>query len=172
MNYLVILFFCSVALAQVESSGVTSYTEDLPQPGIEVLHKELLAECKEQNFDQDLCPTFEWSVPFIPAELATQTEEVIASEWFRLETRAYWRAMLETGAVHPLAACILGGVDLLWFFYSGNLFFPASEFCDDFTPGLLTNCAFSCDLPPLALTRDQTARLVLKKGLPGQWNTH
>jgi hypothetical protein len=150
----------SLGLAQVDTVGITSYIEDFPEPGndegiyrqtpfVEMIHKELLEQCKDENFDQDTCPTFEWSVPFIPAELAMQKEDIIAGEWFRLETRTYWRAMLETGGVHPLLACTLGGLDLLWFMYSGELFFPASEFCDDFTPGLLPNCAFSCDLPPL-----------------------
>jgi hypothetical protein len=160
MKFFLFLLFFPTALAQVESVGITSYIEDLPEPGndegiyrqtpfVEVIHKALLEECKDLAFNQDECPTFEWSVPFIPAKLAFQTEDIIAGEWFRLETRTYWRAMLETGSVHPLLACTLGGLDLLWFFYSGNLFFPASEYCDGFTPGLLPNCALSCDLPPL-----------------------
>ncbi|MGL4608962.1 MAG: hypothetical protein ACRCYY_04645, partial [Trueperaceae bacterium] len=158
--FLLVFFLCTYSLAQIESVGITSYIEDLPEPGnaegmyrqtpfVEVIHKELLEECKEQDFDQEACPEFEWSVPFIPADVATETEDVIAEEWFRLETRTYWRAMLETGGVHPLLACTVGGLDLLWYLYSGELFFPADAFCDGITPGLLANCAFSCDLPPI-----------------------
>ena len=141
---------------EVASGGVLSLVEDFPQVGndeglyrqtpfVEVIHKESLGACREAGFDEEQCPTFEWSLPFLPPEAATDAEAVIAEEWFRLETRAYFRTLLEIGAAHPALACTLGGLDLFWLVYTGDFFVPPDEFCDDKPFQILTNCFWACD---------------------------
>lgn len=141
---------------EVESDGVLSVVEDLPKPGnseglyrqtpfVEVIHKEGLDNCREAGFDQEQCPTFEWSLPFLPSSAATDAEVVIAEEWFRLETKAYFRTLLEIGAAHPALACTLGGLDIFWLIYTGDIFFPPEEFCDDKGFQILANCFWECD---------------------------
>ncbi len=141
---------------EVESDGVLSLIEDLPEPGndeglyrktpfAEVIHKEGLETCQGAGFDQDACPTFEWSLPFLPSSQATDAEIAIAEAWFRLETRAYFRTLLEIGAAHPALACTLGGLDIFWLVYTGEIFFPADEFCDGKGFQILANCFWACD---------------------------
>lgn len=141
---------------EVTSDGVLSAVEDLPAlgsdegltrqtPFVEVIHKQGLESCREAGFDQDACPDFEWSMPFMPSSQATDAEIAIAEAWFRLETRAFHRTLLEIGAAHPALACTLGGLDLFWLVYTGEIFFPAEEFCDGKSVALFPPCFWECD---------------------------
>jgi hypothetical protein len=140
----------------VDTTGILSFIEDLPDPEngegpfrkvpfVEVIEEERLAKCQEVGFDSDECPTFEWSSPLLPSALATDAEIAIAEAWFRFETRSYFRLLLETGATHPLLACTLGGLDLYTLVYTGELFVPPDEFCDDKGPAILNECFWDCD---------------------------
>lgn len=154
--------FLGVAIAQaedpdtVDTTGILSLIEDLPDPAndeglyrtipfVEVIKEDLLAQCQNVGFDSDQCPTFEWTAPLLPSSLATDAEIAIADAWFRFETRAYSRLLLEIGAVHPLLACTLGNIDLFWLIHTGELFVPAEEFCDDTGPALFNACFWECD---------------------------
>lgn len=141
----------------VDTTGILSFIEDLPEfeneegpfrkvPFVEVIEEERLAKCQEVGFDSDECPTFEWSAPLLPSSLATDAEIAIAEAWFRFETRSYFRLLLEIGAAHPLLACTIGGLDLYWLVYHGELFVPPDEFCDDKGPAILNECFWECDL--------------------------
>ncbi len=160
VSVLLLGFTCAYAqegyTPEVVSDGVLSLVEDLPEfgnaegvyrqtPFVEVIHKEGLEKCRDAGFDQDQCPTFEWSLPFLPPKQATDAEVAIAEEWFRLETRAYFRTLLEIGAAHPALACTLGGLDIFWLVYTGDIFFPAEEFCDGKSVQILPDCFWACD---------------------------
>ena len=141
----------------VQSELVLSFIEDNPgvnndegpyrkTPFVEVIHEPALQECLDVGMDQAECPEFEWSLPFIPSDLTYEAEEVVAFEWFRLEMRTKHRINLEIGAGLPVINCVLGGIDLLWLIFDGNLFFPPEEFCDGKGVQIIPNCFVACDL--------------------------
>ena len=138
-----------------ETAGYLSFIEDLPAPGeglyrstpfVEVVYKRGYELCAQAGFDSEQCRPFEWDLPFMPSELATEAERGIADAWFRFETRAYHRSLLDVGASWYPVACTLGGLDLFNLVFSGSLFVPPSEFCDDKTLTIFPDCFFSCDV--------------------------
>ena len=143
-------------LDTVDTTGVLSYIEDLPDPAndeglvrkvpfVEVIEEERLANCQDVGFDSDACETFEWSSPFFPEGVATGAEETIVDAWFRYETRVHMRTALEIGAFHPLLACTLGGIDIFTLVREGTLFVPPGEFCDDKPLSVFNECFLECD---------------------------
>lgn len=164
--FLLAISVLSVALAQtapdgedpdeVDTTGILSYIEDLPDPAneedpfrkvpfVEVIEETRLGKCQEVGFDSDECETFEWSAPFVPETLATDAEKVIVDAWFRYESRAVMRTNLEIGAAHPLLACTIGGLDLYWLIKEGSIFIPPEEFCDGKGPAVFNACFWACD---------------------------
>ena len=142
----------------VTTDGVLSFIEDSAAldgaegiyratPFVEVIYEPGFEECVKVGFDQDECPEFEWSLPFIPATTATDAEKVLADEWFRFELRAKHRIGLEIGAGVPLLSCLVGAIDIYWLIFKGDIFFPTDEFCDDKPLQIIPNCLLECDVP-------------------------
>ena len=134
-------------LAFIEDSFNTEADEGLYRatPFVEVVHEGLQQDCIDQNFED--CEPFEWSLPFIPEEGATNAEKVIADEWFMLELRTKHRIGLEIGSGLPLIECLIGAIDIFWLVFEGNIFFPSDQFCDGKGVQLLPACFFACDIP-------------------------
>lgn len=141
---------------EVDSTGILSYIEDLPDPAneedpfrkipfVEVIEETRLGKCQDVGFDSDDCETFEWSAPFLPQKMATDAEKVIVDAWFRYESRAVMRTNLEIGAAHPLLACTIGGLDLYWLIKEGEIFIPPEEFCDGKPMAIFNECFWECD---------------------------
>ena len=158
------LLLVSAAYAQLEedkppySNGVLSFIEDLPEPGgdprrltpfVEVIDTDALRPCLEEGFNAADCRTFEYSIPFLPLQAATNTEKAIVDALYRYETRSRHRTDVETGHVPALAACAtgLGALDIRHFMLKGELFYPAADFCDGLEAALIPNCTLECDVP-------------------------
>ena len=165
LNVLVAALLMTVGVAQTEigeplSNGVLSYIEDLPEigtsegiyratPFVEVIDTEALEVCRDQGFDAEGCPEFEFSIPFLPKISATDVETEIVDAWLRFETRSYYNSLLEIGAIPGLVTCTtgLGVVDLIWYFYTDELFFPADDFCDGHEEEIIPSCFLECMVP-------------------------
>ena len=159
------LLLMSAAFAQLEdgaplSNGRLSFIEDQPEiggegdprralPFVEVTDVDALQPCLDQGFDSDQCETFEYSVPFLPFQAATEVEKAVVDAWYRFETRTKHRVNAETGQNPPLIACVagLGALDIRHLMYEGQLFYPASEFCDGLESEILPGCMLECDVP-------------------------
>ncbi len=137
------------------TAGYLSFVEDTGAPGegvyrstpfVEVVYKQGFEHCAQVGFDDESCQPFEWSQPFLPTQAATEAEKKVADAWFRFETRAYQRSLLDVGASWWPVACTLGGLDLFWLVYAGSLFVPPSEFCDDVSMQVFPACFWECDV--------------------------
>ena len=158
---LLLLVLCPVAFAQLEegqplSNGIVSLIEDSFNPDatdprrmtpfVEMIDTAALEVCKEQGLDSPECPTFEYSVPFVPRQLANNVENAVVDAWLRYETRTTHHVLLEIGAHKGILACLIGALDLRWLMYKDQLFVPPDEFCDAGF-NVIPNCFLECDIP-------------------------
>ncbi|CAN5858831.1 hypothetical protein BH24DEI2_BH24DEI2_22670 [soil metagenome] len=156
----------SLAHAQIETNADTPYSNGRlslieadfdvfsadPRravPFVEVVGSTEWETCKREGVTSPACPKHEWSAPFMLKDGAQKVEKEIIMAWLEFETRSTLRIGLEVGSIPALVACTaqLGWVDGLWFLLTGELFFPAEKFCDDFGFQVLPNCLLECDVP-------------------------
>lgn len=153
-------FSLGLAAPEGGSDVVVSFTEDMADPQaatdekdlrrfvafVEFIHRPRLEACQKKGFKD--CPQFEFSAPILPEGLGLDYEKVLVREWLRLVVRTSLRLQLDAGALLPAVACTAGWFDLTWYLYTGDVLFPASDFCSGYgLANILPNCFFECDIP-------------------------
>jgi hypothetical protein len=121
----------------------------LPTGFVEVLHDARLEQCKRQNYQR--CQPYEWSIPFMPQEVAGKLERALSEAWNRYDARVYWRIQTELGGqAAKLLNCTIGqtNFDLYRGVWDKQLLtnMPSSEFCDDLEPDLTLYIPTFCSL--------------------------